>query len=390
MSSNDVLVADLYESVLRPDKIPDVLGRINRNLDCDGIHLVGKDEDAGHVFASMVVGSQISAGERDYLAHYFRIDPRLPIGQSSPTGLVVACHDFLDDRFVSRSEFYQDFLIPHGPRYIMGGNIYRQGGRNIHVAINHLIGRPKFSKEKRDAVSGFMYHLSRWANQLFMVDEVRRSAAAGFFGLEALGQGVLIFDDRQNVLFSNPAAGQLLGDVLTPCGFRRSWGYRDSFSNLFKQVVFDRQVRSITVIHKVGGYPVTLLLSFLPLPRDQGIGMLMPKGMEGVSQANRVLNNQDGFAVPRGSASVLVLVRSQVDVQAVGNSLYKQAFGFTAAESRLADALTQGQSPKDYAMRVKVSIATVRSQIRSLLSKTGAVNLRALVLLLGSLPKAAP
>ena len=387
MSSTDVLIADLYESVLRPDQIPDVLDRINQQLDCDGLHLVGKDEEAGSVFASVVVGSQISGAERDYLAHYFRIDPRLAIGLASPTGVVVACHDFLDDRFVSGSEFYQDFLIPHGPRYIVGGNVFRKGGKNIHVAINHLIGRPQFSDEKRAAVSGFMYHLSRWASQLFIADEVRGAAAAGFFALETLGQGILILDDQQHVLFANRSANHLLGDVLTAQGFRRSWGFGGALRELFKQVSADRQARSTTAVHTVGGKVMSLLFSLLPLPREQGIGFTMPKGLEAATQAKAGSTGHGEVMLPGGDASILVLVRAQLEAPAIGSHLYQQAFGLTGTEARLADALARGQSPQDYADRFQVSIATVRTQIRALLAKTGATNLRSLVVLLASLPR---
>lgn len=390
LSANDVLIADLYESVLRPDRIPDVLNRINQHLDCDGLHLVGKDEESGSMFASVAVGSQIVGAEQDYLAHYFRIDPRLAIGLDSPTGVVVACHDFLDDHFVSRNEFYQDFLIPHGPRYVIGGNVYRKGGKNIHVAINHLVGRPRFSQEKRGVVSGFMYHLSRWANQLFIADEVRGAAAAGFFALESLGQGILILDDQQHVLFANRAANHLLGDVLTTHGFRRFWAFGGTLRELFKQVSTDRQARFTTAVHTVGGRALSLLFSLFPLPREQGIGFTMPKGLEAVTRAKDGGSGQGEAKLPSGNASILVLVRARMAAPTTGSFLYQQAFGLTAAEARLADFLALGQSPQDYADQAKVSIATVRTQIRALLAKTGAANLRALVVLLASLPKGTP
>jgi DNA-binding CsgD family transcriptional regulator len=206
--------------------------------------------------------------------------------------------------------------------------------------------------------------------------------------LETLGQGILILDDRQNVLFANQAVNHLLGDVLTAQGFRRSWGYGATLRDMFKQVYADRQARSATVVHTVGGRAVSLLFSLLPLPRERGIGFRMPKGLEAATGAKEGEAGQGDAKLPGGNACVLVLVRAQVGAQATDCRLYQQAFGLTLAEARLADALAQGQGPQDYADRARVSITTVRTQIRSLLSKTGAVNLRALVVLLASLPKA--
>jgi DNA-binding CsgD family transcriptional regulator len=48
-----------------------------------------------------------------------------------------------------------------------------------------------------------------------------------------------------------------------------------------------------------------------------------------------------------------------------------KSFGLTAAEARLAVALAQGETVEDYAGRTGRSMATVRSQLRSVFSKTG-------------------
>ena len=384
----ETLIADLYESALLPEQIPDVLARINAALDCDGLHLVGKDENSGGVFASVVIGERIVAAERDYLAHYHRIDPRLQIGLNSPTGVAVACHDFLDNQFVSHSEFYQDFLIPHGPRYVIGGNIHRAGGKNIHIALNHLVGRPQFSDEKRRDVADVMFHLSRWARHLFLADELRGAASSGFFALETLGQGILILDERSTVLFANQAAQRLLGDVLTTRGFRIAWAPSAQLKTQFRQTIRDRQARTLPLTHSIAGRPTSLVLSLLPLPRDRGIGVRMPDGMSAVT---RVLDPSlpGGIgAIP--SASLVVLIRTREAAHPAGPTLYQKAFGLTPAEARLADALAQGASPQGYAGTTGLSVATVRTQIRSVLGKTGVANLRALVVLLAGLPRASP
>lgn len=386
MLAKDVLLADLYESALHPDRIPNVLDRINHHLDCDGFHLVGTDEDAARVYVNLAVGPEVEGAVPDYQAYYSRCDPRL--GLNGATGLVICCHDFVDDQFVGRSEFYQDFFIPHGLRYVMGGYIYRKGGRNIIIAFHHLAGRPRFSQDKREAASGFMYHLTCWINLLILADEVRSAASGGFFALDTLGQGILILDDQQHILFANRAAGHLLADVLTAQGFRRSCGFSETLWNLLKQVSKDRQSRSTTVIHTLRGRPVSLLCSLLSLPREQGIGFKMPDGMEGAlpNCGEGAPQRQDFF--PGSKASVLVMIRTQTSAQVSGRPLYQQAFGLTAAETRLADALLTGQSPQEYADSTKVSIATVRTQIRALLAKTGALNLRTLLISLATLPKA--
>ncbi len=55
-----------------------------------------------------------------------------------------------------------------------------------------------------------------------------------------------------------------------------------------------------------------------------------------------------------------------------GVLLLQQLFGFTPAESRLAGLILQGYAPAEAAARLRVGLATVRSQLSSLLRKAGA------------------
>jgi DNA-binding CsgD family transcriptional regulator len=382
MGATDTLIADLYESVLRPDQIPDVLARINAIVDCDGLHLLGKDEDRGQVIASVVIGDRLKKAESDYMAYYHRIDPRLAIGRSIPTGFCGACHDYLDHDFVGHSEFYQDLLIPHGLRYIIGGNVYRKGSTNIHVVMNHGVGREPFHGEKRETIARWMFHLSRWASQLMAADQLRHAVSASSFGIETLGHGVLLMDDRARVRFANRSALVFLGDGITGVSFRKSFRPGAELLTLVRRVLADRQARTATLIQ--GGEGARWVCSVLPLPRARGVGGVTPAGLAGIAGAA----SDPGATWDPGAASVVVLIRPEGGAALAGRRLYAVSFGFTPAEAKLAEALVQNMAPKAYAEQAGVSLATVRSQIRAILAKTGAMNLRALVALLGSLPVA--
>jgi DNA-binding NarL/FixJ family response regulator len=51
-------------------------------------------------------------------------------------------------------------------------------------------------------------------------------------------------------------------------------------------------------------------------------------------------------------------------------------FGFSSAEADVAAALSGGASAEDVARQRNVSLTTIRSQIRSILGKSGTENLR--------------
>jgi len=66
---------------------------------------------------------------------------------------------------------------------------------------------------------------------------------------------------------------------------------------------------------------------------------------------------------------------------------YSNAVGLTDAETRVLELLAQGLSPREIAARDGKAESTVRSQVRSVLSKSGHAGIRPLLLQLARLPR---
>jgi len=362
----DALVADLYETVLDPGRVAHVIAGLDRFLDCDGVHLIGWDECQNEVLVSLITGHQIVGAEATYLAHYQAIDPRRKMGARAPTGMCVACHDELDERYVSRSEFYQDFLIPHGPRYVAGGNVFRDGERHVDIAFNHLVGRSRFDGAKREALSGVMYHLARWMPMMVRADWLREAAASGQAAMDQLIKGVVFFDDAGRVCHANPAATQLLGPHLRRVNLGLSGSPDGSTLDArVRAVAATRLPFSATVHHR--GRSLGLRLS--PLPKSsqasQGLGKLVD-----------AVGHPSGFHY---RASVVLTVVPLTDQVTAELSEQARRWRLTAAEEALWRALREGRTPAEHAAARGVKISTVRSQIRALLEKSACQNLRSLL-----------
>ncbi len=364
----DGLIADLYESVLSPGDVPAVIARINTYLDCDGVHMVGWDESKNEILMSMVSGNHIQGAEAAYLSHFQAIDPRRKMGLKSPTGIVIACHDELDDKYVSGSEFYQDFLIPHGPRYVAGGNIYREQGRNVHIAFNHLVGRSRFEGAKREALGGVMLHLARWMRMMVRADWLRDAAAGSQAGIDMLDKGLVFLDDAGRVLHANPSAVQLLGDQMGRVNLGLSGTVAGSSLDAIARAVALTRVPSTLSVRRGGR---TLALTLSPLPRSSsGVA-------GGLGKMAAASGDLSGL---HHRASVVLSVtdmggEGRKDVAGVA-----RAWGLTPAEEALLRSLAAGTSPAAHAEGRGVKISTVRSQVRALLEKSGAGSLRDLIL----------
>lgn len=363
------LIAELYETVLHPENAADVLLRINDHLDCDGVHLVGWDEGQGNVLVSLLLGDKIASAEERYLAHYQALDPRRAIGLSASTSVCVACHDVLDDRYVRRSEFYQDFLIPHGPRYVIGGNIYRNADQNVHVAFNHLVGRPKFGGAKRQEMKCFMFHLSRWMDQLVRAERLRTAATEGHSAFHLLPIGVVLLDPAGRVIEANSAAVHLLGAHLRQgnlglAGVRHG----SSVDSMIAAVRRTRQSRTLR-LEPWGNRPA-LTLTVLPMSSQPtrsfvGLGTLASPA------------NVDNLA--NDYVCTLVMIEPVRSIVPTMEQL-RERLSLTSAEATLARALSQGISVTAFANARGVKVSTVRTQVRALLEKSGARSLRELIL----------
>ena len=74
---------------------------------------------------------------------------------------------------------------------------------------------------------------------------------------------------------------------------------------------------------------------------------------------------------PERDGSVLVLIDDPDAPRPDLAAVMSQVFGLTAAEAILAEALTQGLTPEEFAQSRAISLNTVRTQVRALLAKTG-------------------
>jgi DNA-binding CsgD family transcriptional regulator len=92
------------------------------------------------------------------------------------------------------------------------------------------------------------------------------------------------------------------------------------------------------------------------------------------------------------SAPVRVLILATDPDQAIDlpDAALREFYGLTPAESEIANALLSGSSLDEVAHLRSVSVATVRSQMKNLLGKTGTQRQGDLIRLLSTLPRTAP
>lgn len=362
----DDLVGLLYEAAVNPDLWRPTLARFSEMVGAQSFHMFTWDKKAQKPLLGMVSHDHLAERIRLYDAYYHQVDPVLERALRAPAGQFFASQEFFDDRFIGRSEYYQDFLISNNQCWAAGG--VAKVGNNIDTVLalvrNHDFGR--FSDDDLARARRFWQHFGRATALFVQTEQLRQQADLGSRGLEQVEIGVVATDGGGLVLFMNAQAEAMImasgrlkvrGSYLSATDAVLDGELRAAIGNAAKS----SSCRSLAV--PTGpGMQEDLFLTVAPLRESAPVWTVLAR------------------------ASVLVLVRSRTRQRMLSVDQLMQLFRLTPAEARLARALAHGQTPEAYALDAGIALATVRTQLRAALAKTGTRRQTELVRLLVSVP----
>ncbi|WP_210253399.1 helix-turn-helix transcriptional regulator [Rhizobium grahamii] len=280
--------------------------------------------------------------------------PNLSKGES-----VVSVDEVVDDRQYRRSEFYQDFARCNGREHMMIGLV----GDNDHTIMSFFREDRPFRFEERAALANLMPHIRRGLRlreKTFQEEQASRLVYAAF---EALPGNILVVDADCNVLFANGTATETLSRKGLPISLSTlAAGGRT-------RLLLDRRegarLREIVQETSLGGGGGAVRFEY-DAPQSDRAGQLAVIASPLLAGATEVA----------GAAPVLLLVNELTQPRAASPSIFSDLFGLSAAEGAVAAALLGGQTAEAVAKDRSVSLDTVRTQIRTVLRKTDAANLR--------------
>ena len=362
----DRLVGLLYEVSLDQGRWDEPLIELAKWIGSSGFHFLGWDKER-NVSPFATISESWTPFFIGYHTHYGMIDPHIHAGFNNAAGTWLVSHQCFDQHFVDRNEFYQDYLIPGGERYLMGSSLIRTNELDVVLAFGRSLGVDPFSDEDIARVRRITPHLQRAVKLHMQTTDLRQSIAAGERGLDAMRIGVLALDGTSQIVYANTIAEALL---------RTGSCLKTSFGKL-NAARFANNQRLHTAVQNVtcSGIPHTLQavsvrdgdsdvchLTIIPLTPNSSISLSLSK------------------------AKVLVLVRSMKNKSGPNVQQLMQLFGLTQAEGRLSEALATGLDLEQYALMANVGMPTVRTQLSAVFRKTGTNRQSALVQLLARMP----
>ena len=191
----DGLIGDVYDAAMQPEHWPAIVERITRWIEGDTCHLAGWNPGSGQTFIRCMFGLQLEVGD-EYSRHHAANDPRLGLAMSLGTGALIRCHEHFDRDFVSRSEFYQDYLLPIGVHYLLGsGNLSTDPDSIVVVGFQRHVGHGAFEDVQYQRIARLLPHLRRSVSIMQKTSGHREAAKLGAGLQDRLDQSVFALDE---------------------------------------------------------------------------------------------------------------------------------------------------------------------------------------------------
>jgi DNA-binding CsgD family transcriptional regulator len=290
-----------------------------------------------------------------YAAHFGTID----VWRSAVTAAsdwVGISEQFVPSTSLMRTEFYNDLLLPYGIPHGIFAMVESGPARVANLSICRGARAGPFAEESLAIVRFLKPHIQR-AYRIHSELAAANSRSAGLFcALDAFSTGVILIGPRMQVVTMNRAAERIVaaGDGLlaTHDGLKAE---RQAESNLLVRSIQQAASTPRPKGLSVGG---TVLVSRRTRPPLQVL--ISP------------VRDSTAFTLcPAQTISAIAFVVDPSQRQRPPQDILRALFGLTPAECRVALLVCDGHAPKVIAGTLGVSVETVRSQIKSIFSKTG-------------------
>jgi DNA-binding CsgD family transcriptional regulator len=269
---------------------------------------------------------------------------------------------------VRENEYFQDYSLPLGRRFLMATNLLEVGPTSSVMALMRSPQQGPFGSEELALLERFRPDLERVARIHSRFLQARYERDLGQNLLDNLPACVIVTDAAANILRMNQAAVYLLkdGNVLRD-GAGRLTASTPAYTKTIHQLV--RQATT------VGGPGIV----------DTGCTIIQgnSRGRHGlmITRLNQHTNNAPAAAFPLALVTITDLEKH------VGScrSLIR-IFGLTPAEAKLAGDVAAGKRLDTLARERGVRMPTLRTQMRAIYGKTGTNRQAELAHLITSLP----
>lgn len=299
----------------------------------------------------------------------------------SPLGSARLGPDLVPDEVLLSSAFYNDFARHLDMRHMIGGIVGISDATPI--ALFRGNGAQPFGTCELQLMNALLPHLQRALELAARLDASGQASRLTLAALDRLPVGIGIIDTELKIGFINDVARTHLASQKTSLDALQSGPRASSGIHLAaRSPDATRQLRQLVASAVSGGSGGSLRLG-----TPSGVALAVLVAPLPPTLRDEVASRPHGA---RHERHALLVVRPIDQTVAPPAGMLCSLFGFTKAEEEVAIALAGGATAQQVASQRRVSLLTIRSQVRAILEKSESGNLRDLERSMAALGTLAP
>lgn len=350
----------IYRSVLESEPWRDALASISEYMRCTSTAIVVRPStatDMGYLICYPATGE---AMEIAYKTTWYRFDPFIDL----PLERILLVSDLMSNQTWQDSAYYKEFLSPGIPTdadRVMGVDIATRAGTICRLRLYRFQELPAFGEEDKARLAVLTPHIKQ---ALTLAAHVTRNEAERKIyeeGLNRLNIGVIVLDERAQLLRANPVACHIL---------RAGDGLRLNNRELEACTAAEtRELRRLFSATQLNDDAVAAM----SLSRPSGL-----RKMAAVVRSIPMIEESEGRARP----AFAVFLRDPDALTTPAQEIARQLFDFTPAEANFAVELVNGLSLDEAAEKLGIRRNTARAHLRAIFTKAGVTRQSELVRIL--------
>jgi DNA-binding CsgD family transcriptional regulator len=356
MSSFDKLpglLEKIYAAAEEPEAWEDALSGIVTTVDVMGVNFFINFGSSSPDGIALTSGMDLQTLQR-YNEYYFKIDPMVRASFEFPLGVFLSSEYLFSEAEYTNTEFYEDLNRPAGIHHIFGTTLARSSSSYAALSMIQPRGVGTLQGDKLELFLQLIPHLQRSIHVYERLHQAERQLAYFEEVVERITCGVIFVDAGGHVVHAN-AAAQAMALETDGLSFDRDCvqgALSDDTKALRKMV--------IQTIETAIGKGVSC---------SEGIVLSRPSGKRPYQVVAAPLGGEQHERCSCRALAALFVTDPEAK-PAIPEHLARVLYGLTPAEIRVAESLLQGAKPKEISDRYGVSIATVRTHLRSIFDKT--------------------
>lgn len=370
-AESDEIIGAVYDAALEPGRWPEALRRVGGTIGAQSSFFFSTHSDV-EPGAVLHVFNQPDEMLDGFTSFWHTQDEWMLAAQRKGhvrRGTLVLGGELVPRREFHRTAFYNDFTRRHDIDSMVGSVLF-DGTETEPMPFTNLVwyrgpGKPEFEVAERERLRGYLPHFQRAMRIQRRIGWLADRQAQDAFSAMHVASIVL---DRHGAVHHHNDAGALLLDSLSPQSYR--------FGRL--RTLGDRSSLAIedAVATASRGEPARFT-ALLAGRRPRVMAATLIRIAAGASESF-------GPATPASDRFLLLVEVPRINGRGVAEAVCT-LFHLSRAEVRVLGALLDGDTPAQIASAGGNSVATVRTQISSLLAKTGTASQTELLVMLRGL-----